>query len=183
MATYAIAGPNGFASAGTVPVGDSADVPVVLSHLPIGQGYELDLSATASDGVTVCDGNTTFDVADASATFTVVVHLDCAVPSGDVSVEATLNICPVVDGVDALPNSLTLGGVSSLSVAAHDSDHAPGPLAYAWAVNGIKLPRQTASTLGFACSSAGQITITASVSDGDPNPTCADSLGVQVSCQ
>ncbi len=183
LATYTITGPNGFASAGTVPVGDSPDVPIVVSHLPVGQGYVLDLNATASDGVIVCEGSTTFDVTDINATLTITVHLTCAVPSGDVDLETSLNNCPVLDGLDASPLALYLGGVSSLVVSAHDSDNGPAPLAYSWRVNGVKLPSQTAPTLSFACSSVGQVTIAATVSDGDTNPACADSASVQVSCE
>jgi hypothetical protein len=182
-ATYAISGPNDFASAGTVPVGSSPEVPVVVSHLPVGVGYELELNATASDGIVTCQGSATFDVADSSATLTLVVHLECAVASGDLDAEATLNACPVIDGLSANPVAVVLGGVSSLSVAAHDSDNGPSPLAYSWTVNGVKLPKQKASTLSFACSSAGQVTIAAGVSDGDPDPSCADAMSITVSCE
>ena len=180
-ATYTISGPNGFASAGTVPVGDSPDVPVTLSHLPVGQGYQLDLSATASDGVIVCTGSTTFDVVDNNATFTLIVHLTCAVPSGNADVQGTVNVCPVLEGLSASPLALRLGGISRLSVAAHDSDNGPATLSYSWAVNGVKLPTQTASTLSFACTSLGSVTIAASVLDGDPS--CSESSSVQVSCE
>jgi hypothetical protein len=182
-ATYTISGPNGFASAGTVAVGDSADVPVVVSHLPVGHGYELDLGALASDGVTVCDGTKTFDVTDSSATLTLLVHLECAVPKGELEIQATFNTCPVLDGLTASPTSLMLGGVSSLEVTAHDSDHGPAALAYSWAVNGVKLPRQIAPALSFACSSLGAVTIAATVSDGDPKPTCVDVSNATVSCE
>ena len=179
-ATYTIDGPNGFASAGSVPIGDSADVSVVVSHLPIADGYQMDVSATASDGVTVCEGSTAFDVKDSSST--VVVHLVCAVPSGDVNVLGTVNICPVIDGLSASPNSLNAGGIAQVTAEAHDADHGPSPLSYAWTINGAKLPRQIGPALAFTCSSAGDVTIAATVSDGDPNPSCADTLSVKVSC-
>ena len=182
-ATYTIAGPNGFASAGMVPVTDTLDVLFALSQLPVGQGYELELNAVASDGVTVCEGSSGFDVVDSTATLTLVVQLACAVPSGDLSVTTTLNICPVVDGLDASPLALTRAGVSSLSATAHDSDQGPAPLSYAWAANGFKLAKQTAPTLRFVCTSPGQFSISVGVSDGDPTPSCTDSLAAQVSCQ
>ena len=182
-ATYAISGPNGFARTGIVRVGDSADVPVMVSPLPVGRGYRLDLSATASDGVIGCTGRTNFDVADSSATLTLIVHLECAVPSGGVDLQTKVNLCPVLDGLSASPLALRLGGVSSLSMAGHDSDNGPARLAYSWSVNGVSLPRQTRPTLSFACSSVGEVTIAATVSDGDPDPTCADSSSVKVSCE
>jgi hypothetical protein len=179
QATYTITGPNGFASAGTVPVGESPDVPVVVSNLPVGTGYVIELHATASDGVIVCTGSFGFDVPTANATLNLIVHLTCAVPSGDVEAEAVINICPVLDGLTASPLALRPGGVSSLFVDAHDSDQGPTPLAYSWFVNGIKLSQQTLPALGFACSSLGPVTIAASVSDGQ----CSDGESVQVSCE
>jgi hypothetical protein len=101
LATYTVSGPNGFASAGTVRVGSSPDVPITLSQLPVGLGYELELNALASDGATECDGTATFDVTNGNTTITLLVHLVCAAPTGDVAVEATLNICPVLDGLSA----------------------------------------------------------------------------------
>jgi hypothetical protein len=111
------------------------------------------------------------------------VHLECAVPTGNVGLHATLNVCPVLDELSASPLALRLGGVSSLVAAAHDSDNGPALLAYSWAVNGVRVPRHTAPTLSFACSSVGVVTIVMSVSDGDPDPACADSSSVLVSCE
>jgi len=180
-ATYTITHPNGFASAGTVAIGESADVSVVVSQIPIGQGYELVVSGTASDGVTVCDGTATFDVTDPSVPLTLVVHLECAVPSGDLSFEAAVNICPVIDDLTASPVNLKLGGVASLSVVAHDSDSGPSALAYSWTVNGVTLPNKIAPTLSFTCSSLGPVTLGARVTDGDP--ACPDTATVNVSCE
>lgn len=179
-ATYTVSGPNGFESAGSVSVGDSPDVPVTLSHLPLGTGYELDLTATASDGVTTCEGTTTFDVTDAQPKV-VVVHLTCAVPTGSANIGTTVNICPQIDDLSATPNNARLGGFVALTSAAHDSDNGPSPLSYTWTVNGVAL-RQHAANLNFACSSVGTLALALTVSDGDPNPSCADTASLNVRC-
>ena len=179
-ATYTISGPNGFESAGTVSVGDSADVPVTVSHLPLGAGYEMDVTATASDGVTTCDGTATFDVTD-SVSSTVVVHLVCAVPSGDIQVTGTVNVCPVVDSLGASPDEVVVGGIISLTSSAHDSDNGPGPLTYSWTANGAPL-KQHVPNLNFACSSVGSVALKVTASDGDPDPSCADSLTINLRC-
>jgi len=179
-ATYTITGPNGFTSAGTVAIGESPDVSVVVT-LPVGQGYELVVSGTASDGVTVCDGTATFDVTNPNTPLTLVVHLECAVPSGDVSFEAPVNICPVIDDLSASPVNLKVGGVASLSVGAHDSDSGPSPLAYSWTVNGVTLPNKITPALSFTCTSLGVVTLGARVSDGDTS--CIDTATVNVSCE
>jgi hypothetical protein len=180
-ATYTISGPNGFASAGSVVIGDSPDVSVVVSQLPVGQGYELVVSGTASDGVTVCDGTATFDVTSPGATLTLVVHLECAVPTGNVSLSADVNICPVIDDFSASPLNLKVGGVATLSVTAHDVDSAPSPLAYSWTVNGVTLPNKIAPSLSFTCTSLGVVTLGARVSDGDT--ACIGTATVNVSCE
>jgi len=182
-ATYTITGPNGFASAGSVPVGDSLDVTFSVSQLPVGQGYEVDLSAIASDNVTECSGSTAFDVTTPNSMTTLTVHLDCAVNPGSIQVQGTFNICPMIDDFSAAPLVVNVGSASSMSVIAHDADHGPSPLSYAWSVNGVRLPRQTATTLSFVCSSHGDVNVAPIVSDGDPNPTCADTASVKVTCQ
>jgi len=179
-ATYTISGPDDFASAGTVPVGDSPDLSIVLGGLPIGTGYEIDVASTASDGVTTCEGSALFDVTGSPTT--VPVHLVCGVPTGDVQVTGSLNVCPVLDGLEASPAEARIGGRVSLAASAHDSDNGPSPIAYKWSINGAPLGNHPQPTLNFTCTSAGTASIKVSVSDGDPDPTCADSLTAAVTC-
>jgi hypothetical protein len=164
---------------GTVAVGDSPDVQVTVNRLPVGQ-YELELEATASDGQIHCEGDLAFNVTQVTS-ITLIVHLVCEVPPGNADVQATLNVCPVLDGLSASPLSLHVGGVSSLSVEAHDSDNAPARLTVSWTVNGVlsPSPRPAAPTFAFTCSSVGPVTIVASVSDG----ACADSASAEVVCE
>jgi hypothetical protein len=178
-ASYRIVGPNGFTSAGTVSVGNSADVPVMVAGVPIANGYELDLAATASDGTTVCEGSTSFDVTT-SGPFTVVVHLTCGIPTGQIQVTGGTNTCPVLDLLEAVPAELRVGGRVTLHTGAHDSDNGPASISYKWFANGHVISGQTQPTLMFTCTSAGVVTITASVSDGDA--ACTDSLTAPLTC-
>lgn len=178
---YTISGPNDFFSAGKVAVGESADLVVPVGTLPVGSGYELNLAAPASDGLTVCSANARFDVTDAHPKW-VNVRLDCAVPSGDLAVIATLNICPMIDALGASPADVELGGTIALTSAAHDSDASPSPLGYKWTINGAPLPTQMQPNLNFVCSQPGPFNFTLSVSDGDITPGCADSLSVTARC-
>ncbi len=180
-AVYTISGPNEYFSAGSVAVGESADLAVVLDHLPIGTGYELSATAYASDGLTICQGHSVFDVTSASPS-TVLVHLVCAVPSGEATVTATLNVCPMIDSLGASPTDVRIGGTVALTSAAHDSDLGPSPLSYKWAINGAPLNAPLQSNLNFACSSSGTFNFTLSVSDGDITPGCADNLSVTARC-
>ena len=179
-ATYTITGPDSYSSAGTVAVGDSPEVPVLVRYLPNGTGYEMAVSGTAGDGVTTCEGSALFDVTNSTAS-TVIVHLVCGVPSGDVQVNGTINICPMLDGLSASPNAIRVGGKTALTTFAHDTDNGPAPLSYQWSANGAILSTKTPN-LNFACSSAGDVILKVAVSDGDPNPACADSLSVTIEC-
>jgi hypothetical protein len=178
-ATYRIAGPNGFSSAGSVPVGESPDVSVPVSGLPPGTGYTMDLSALASDEMTICDGRTQFTV-PSGGSVTVVVHLTCAIPVGDIRVTATTNLCPVIDSLEANPAEARIGGHMVLSVVAHDSDNGPSVITYKWSANGRALPGQTQPTLTFTCTSVGSVAVRSGVFDGDPN--CVDTLIANLVC-
>lgn len=178
-ASYRVTGPDGFSSAGTVAVGDSADVSVPLSGLPAGTGFEIDLAATASDDMTVCMGTTDFDLPAGGST-TVVVHLTCGLPTGSVQVTATPNVCPVVDALQALPTETRVGGRMTLNATAHDSDDGPNPLSYQWIANGQPINGQTTSHLSFTCTNPGNVSVSINVSDGDPR--CTDSSSIMLTC-
>jgi hypothetical protein len=180
-ATYTLSGPNSFVSAGNVDVGDTADVSIALGGLPVGAGYALNVNATASDGITQCVGSKTFDVTVGNTTVTEIVHLDCSIPTGDISVSGPINTCPVIDDFTASPLDVRVGGVSTLKVTAHDPDLGPQPLSYAWSVNDVHLPNQGATSLNFACSSPGDLLLGVSVSDGDI--ACVTAMSVKVSCE
>lgn len=180
-ASYTISGPNGFFSAGNVAVGESAELVVALGALPIGVGYELNLTARASDGLTICNGSSMFDVTDGNPK-SVTVHLECAVPSGELSVTASLNICPMIDRLGASPTDVKVGGLVALTSSAHDSDLGPSPLSYKWTINGAALAPQSSANLNFACSQQGTFNFTLSVSDGDITPGCVDNLSVVARC-
>ena len=132
-ANYWVIAPDGKVTAGTVAVGSSATVRVIISGLPTATGYQFILvSGLASDQVTGCSGSATFNSPTPSTG--VPVTLVCAGPSapGQALVTATVNVCPVIDGVAASPASVTVGNSMPLQVTAHDPDSAPLALSYAW---------------------------------------------------
>jgi hypothetical protein len=180
-ATYSVSGPNGYTTSGTVAVGSNSNVPVVLNGLPAGNGYILSVSAVASDGLTMCTGTSSFDVQE-NQTSTIIVHLVCRMPSaGSADIEATANVCPVLDSLGSSPGEAIIGGTIALEAIAHDSDNGPGPLTYSWTVNGEALAGSTANR-PFTCNQAGTFEIAVTVSDGSPDPTCTDVLSVSVTC-
>jgi len=185
-ATYTITGPDGFSTTGTVSVGQSSDVPVNVAEisggLPVGTGYVIDVTATTADGGTVCSGSTDFDVTAGDTMSDVIVHLTCRQPPGTGRIRVVLapNICPVLDAISAIPAELVVGGSTTLSALAHDSDGGPAPLTFTWTTNRGQLAHTSSSDARFTCATAGLATITAAVSDGDP--ACAAALPIDVRC-
>ena len=101
-ATYAIQGPNGFSTTGTVAVGTTANITFNVMGLPTGMGFMVSVAAVASDGMTTCTGSQTFNVNSLPMTTPVVVHLTCG-PGGTAGVTESTDVCPIVDGIDASP--------------------------------------------------------------------------------
>ena len=182
-ATYSITGPGGFTKSGPIDVSHSSSLTVTVGGLPANSGYNVTLNATATDGTTMCLGSATFTVA-ARMTAVVAVSLDCHLPptSGSVQINGVTNVCPTVDGIGANPGEVLVGGQIALTGSAHDTDSGPSPLAYAWQATGGTLSSATAQNPTFTCVSAGTASITLTVSDGDPQASCADTMTAQVTC-
>ena len=181
---YTISGPNSFSISGTINVAASSTISAVIGGLPAGNGYTITLTATGTDGATMCGGSGTFNVT-AGAVATVAVTLDCHQPAttGSVAVNGTLNICPVADGLSANPSDVAVGFPIALALAAHDPDNGPSPLAYSWSAPSGSFSGATSATPTFTCTAPGPVTLTASASDGDTTAGCAASMSVVVTCE
>lgn len=180
---YTITGPAAYARTGTITVADSATLAAVISPVPVGTGYALSLDATTIDGQTTCAGAATFDVT-ARATTIVSVHLLCheTPRNGGVLVNGTINVCPVVDGIDTGSIGSSGGSAFAVTAIAHDVDHGPSSLGYAWAASSGTFSDASASNPTFTCASAGPVTLTVTVSDGDPTAGCPDTRTATVTC-
>jgi len=182
-ASYTITGPNGFSKTGTIDVSVATKLSATIGGLPAGAGYSITLSATSSEGGTSCAGSGSFSVvAHQTATVTVAVTCREAARTGSVLVNGKLNICPTIDGLNANPAEVQVGGTIALSALAHDSDAAPSALSYGWTASSGTLSSATAQSPTFTCTAAGPATLTVTVGDGDPLATCADTLTAQVNC-
>ncbi len=182
--SYAISGPNNFSTSGTINVASSSTVSTIIGGLPAGNGYTIMLSATGTDGATMCGGSATFNVT-AGVVAKVTVALDCHQPAktGSVAVNGTINVCPVVDGISASPADVAVGFPVALAIAAHDPDNGPSPLSYGWTAASGSFSAATSATPTFVCNTPGPVTLTASVSDGDTTPGCAGVLSLVVTCE
>jgi hypothetical protein len=183
-ASYTISNPNGFSKSDTVDVSQSATLSFVVGGIPAGDGYAIQINATTSDGGAVCVGSATFAVTAHQST-AVSVHLTCheGAHTGSVSVNGTLNICPVADGISANPADIAVGFPAAVAVTAHDADGGPSPLAYHWTAASGSFSDATSASPTFVCNTPGPVTLTVTVSDGDTAPGCADALTVVVTCE
>jgi hypothetical protein len=181
--SYTIVGPNNYSKSGTLNVADSTVLSAIVGGIPVGTGYTITLTGTTSDGATSCSGSGTFDIV-AHETAVVSVHLLChqAAKTGSVQVGGTFNICPVVDGLTASPAEVLVGGTVALNAAAHDADSAPAALSYAWTASGGSFDDATLAAPIFTCTAPGTVTVTVTVSDGDPAPSCTDQGSTTITC-
>jgi PKD domain len=179
---YTISGPNAFTKSGSIDVSNSTELSATIGGIPAGQGYTITLTGTATDGTTSCAGSATFAVTAHSST-AVTVPLDChqAPHTGSISVNGTINVCPVIDELSASPASVIVGSSIALTGGAHDSDNGPSALTYLWTA-GSGTIASSGSTATFTCTTPGTSTITLTVNDGDPAPGCADTLSTTVTC-
>jgi hypothetical protein len=180
---YAISGPSGFSKTGTIDVSNSNTISAVISGLPVGIGFSITLSGTSTDGSATCSGSATFDVV-ARRTSVAKVSLSChqAATTGGVQINGSVNVCPVADGISANPAQVAVGASIALSVAAHDSDSGPSPLAYSWTASSGTLSDAATAAPKFTCTEPGTVTLSVGVSDGDLSEGCLDIATATVSC-
>ena len=177
--SYTIVGPNAFSRSSTVDISHSATLSTTVGGLPIGSGYSVTISSTATDATTTCSGSASFSVS-AGTTSPVAVHLQCRAPgkTGSVLVNGVLNACPSIDGIDASPAEALVGSPIALAASAQDADHAPAALTYHWTASSGNVSNGTSATPTFTCTAGGPATITLTVSDGD----CSESQLTTVTC-
>jgi phospholipase C len=181
--SYSITGPLGFTKTGSVDVSSSTRPTAVIGGLPAGSGFIIAVSATSVDGATQCAGSASFSVT-ANSTTAVALTLDChqAAKTGSISVTGTINLCPNITAISANPGEVLVGSSIALSGAAVDPDNGPAPLSYSWSASSGKLTGATTASPSFECLTTGTVTISVTVSDGDPQASCAAQGSVQVSC-
>jgi hypothetical protein len=180
--TYQIVGPGNYTQQGTLPVGDSPTLTATFAAVPPGVGYTVRASGTASDGVTLCSGQTTFDVPE-STTVTLDILLTCGEPpSGSVQVSGALNVCPIIDSVAAAPSEVRVGNTIVMTLAARDPDSGPMALQALWSASAGVLSNTSTTGATFTCAIAGPVMIEVQVSDGDATAGCPDTSSLNLNC-
>jgi len=182
-ASYTITGPAAFAKTGAIDVSQSTKISATIGGIPAGVGYTVSLTASTADAGFVCGGAATFNVT-AHQTTPVTVAVTCkeTAKTGSALVTGLLNLCPVIDGINASPSELAVGGSVVVAGVAHDTDAAPSALSYLWSASSGTLSSTTAASPTFTCTAAGPAMLTLTVSDGDTSPGCGDTLTTTVTC-
>jgi hypothetical protein len=175
---YEISG-NGLSRKGSFDMSQASGFRFSLGGVPAGNGYELKLVGSDGAGGGVrCDGSTKFDVRPGKTT-SVKVNLRChVVGNGGVEVEGSVNVCPVLDGVSALPQEVLVGGTVLLSAAVRDLDAKPSPVTLKWTATNGTLSSSSTTDTQLICTAPGAVKVTLAVTDGD----CEESLDTTVTC-
>lgn len=177
--SYRVSGNGITPITGSIAVADpGATVSILLSGIPAGTGYTVELSGTSTDGQTRCAGSATFAVV-AGQTTSVTVALQCrgTQGTGAVLVNGTFNNCPILTSYTAAPLTATVG--STISVAASASDLDMGAtLAYAWTATAGTFASASSASTSYTCTAGGAQTLTIRVSDG----SCDAEATIPVTC-
>ncbi len=180
---WAITGPN---NATTVVRSGAANsqslgVSFQVGGIPVGNGYSIALSGTATDGSVTCTGSAPFNITP-RATTPVSVQLACGTATEGAHVTringASYN-CAAWSNVSASPTETTVG--SSVTVSATANAPVPGSLAYMWSAPSGSFDSASSATAHFQCTEVGPVAVTLVVSDG-PVPagdSCSTALSTR----
>jgi arylsulfatase A-like enzyme len=173
---YTISG-NGFDKTGKIDTSGSETISGTIGGIPAGTGYTITLTATSSDGSVTYTGSAKFDVSSGHTT-RVTIHLRAKGKrgNGSVTVNATLNIGPVVDELTVTPLTASVGTSIALSAAGSDADEGPEKLSYYWSSTGGVIDDPIKPNAKLTSTTPGTFTVTLTVSDGD----CTDSTTTSV---
>ena len=175
---YAISGPKSYT--GTIDVSSSTKVSTIIGGITAGAGYSLTLTGMSADGQTTCAGASALFAVMAGGTTAVAVAIDCHVggnKTGSVLVNGTINVCPNIDSVASNP---PVGNTIAIAASASDPDVGPGALSYSWTTSAGTLSSATARNPTLTCTSAGNVDLALTVSDGDAG--CNATFDLTVAC-
>ena len=144
----------------------SLGVSFLIGNIPAGNGYQIALSGTATDGSVTCTGSAGFNVA-VRATTPVAIQLACAVASNGAHItriNGSSYDCAALNSVSASPTETTVGGFVTLSATA--TGPVPGAVTYAWSAPSGSFDSPTSATTNFTCSAGGPVALTLAVTDG-----------------
>lgn len=165
--TYTISG-NGFSKTGTIDTSGSEVISGTIGGIPAGNGYTITLTATSVEDGLSFTGSAKFNVT-AGATTSVSIHLKAANKrgTGSVTVNATLNVGPVINELTVTPLTVNVGSSIALTAAGSDIDEQPSPLSYYWSSTGGVISDPIAPNATLTSATPGTFTVKLTLSDGE----------------
>lgn len=150
--------------------GTTPTVALSIMDLPVATGYGIVLTAYDSLDANICRGSAPFDIAEGSTT-NIAIVMTCSVsstlPAGSVGVDVTFqdNICPVINQINVVPQTIAVGQTAQVSVLANDQEGAT--LVYTWSSLAGTFADAALDVTTYQCTQAIDHNISINVSDGD----------------
>lgn len=170
---YTITG-NGFDKSGAVDASAAPTITATIGGIPAGDGYTITLTATSLEAGTTFTGSATFNVS-ARGTTSVTVRLRSAgtTANGNVAVNGTVNVAPVIDELTISPLKLFVGSTVALTGVGRDPDQAPSELTYYWSSTGGVIDNPIGSNATLTSAKPGTFSVKLTVSDGESTDSAA----------
>jgi arylsulfatase B len=174
--TYAITG-NGFSKTGTIDTSGSPTVNGTIGGIPAGNGYTITLTAISVEDETSFTGSAVFNVT-ARGTTSVTIHLrgTGTTGNGNVTVNGTFNVGPVLDELTVTPLTVFVGNTITLSGVGRDPDDGPSPVSYYWSATGGVIDDPIAPSATLTSATPGTFTVKLTVSDGESTDTATTTV-------
>jgi len=143
--------------------------------------YTVTLSATATDGETMCEGSEDFPVV-AGTSIDVIVYLRCKLPEtlGGVRVNGEFNVCAVVDESVVKPLQTSVG--NDIDLEAQGEDAEGDDITYLWTGTGGDIDDPSAKATTYTCLEEGVHAVTIRVWDEGYEDECMDHWTTVVTC-
>jgi hypothetical protein len=155
----------------------SSSFSTLITHVPIGEGYDATVAATSADRKTTCQGAAKFDVKP-NATTIVRVALTCTIV-GDGQVHVVVSVeCPQfrVTSFMVSPLMASVGRTIAVSATAGDADG--GPITFSWSAPAGAFADASSMQTSYTCTAPGAMPLTVTAQWGP----CQSSKMVTVSC-
>jgi NAD(P)-dependent dehydrogenase (short-subunit alcohol dehydrogenase family) len=170
---------------GIAPIAGSVQVPqpqqqfeTLINFIPVGDDYDLDVTAASVDGVFKCQGTTKVSVHQ-NVTTRVHVALACTgTKDGKVVINVTV-ACPGLYLADVTVSPLAVAVGDTIAVLANASDADAGARTYEWSAPSGRFDDPSAARTIFHCESAGFVTLNLKVLADNG---CAENHTIEVDC-
>jgi len=163
--------------------GADPTVALTIMDLPVATGYVLVVNAYNAADSNICRGSALFDIAE-GVTTSVSLQVTCSIsstlPSGEVGIDVTFqdNICPVIQQLNVVPQTIAVGQTALVSVNAIDPEGAT--LLYTWSSVAGTFANASLAATTYQCTQAVVHNIGIAVGDGDS--FCDQTRQLAVAC-